>query len=133
MHRKSIRAVLVGIALLGMTHGAMASFEGEYKNPYYKERPWFHFYPAADVARYKIDHIGPIGIGLELRQPAFTMHLISVEPGSPAAATGKLKSGQIIESINGRVLKEVDPRVILGNLITEAEATDGILKMMVKE
>ncbi len=132
MHRKSVQALVSGIMLLGAAHGAMASFTGEYSDPYYKERPWFHFYPAHDMARFKIDHIGPIGIGLELRQPAFTMHLISVEPGSPAAATGKLKPGQIIESINGKVLKDIDPRIILGNLITEAEAKDGIIKMMVK-
>jgi len=120
--------VLVGLAM-NMAH----AFVGSYEDPYYKERPIFHFYPAHDLARLKIDHIGPIGIGLELRQPAFTMHLISVEPDSPAAATGKLKPGQIIESINGKVLKDIDPRIILGNLITEAEAKDGVLKMMVKE
>jgi len=124
------------VAGLSATHAGAAdkgALSGAFDNPYYKDWPLFHFYPAHDVARFKIDHIGPIGIGLELRQPAFTMHLISVEPGSPAAATGKLKPGQIIESINGRALKDVDPRVILGNLITEAEAKDGILKMMVKD
>lgn len=106
---------------------------GQFSDPYYKTWPLFHFYPAHDIARYTIDHIGPIGIGLELRQPTFTMHIIDVEPGSPAAATGKLKKGQIIEGINGKTLRDVDPRVILGNLITEAEAKDGILRMLVKE
>jgi len=77
--------------------------------------------------------MGPVGIGLELIQPAFTMRIIKVEPGSSAEATGKLKKGQIIESINGKTLKEIDPRIILGNMITDAEAKDGVLKMMVKD
>ena len=40
-------------------------------------------------------------MAIELIQPAFTMQIKSIEEGSPAAATGKLKKGQIIESING--------------------------------
>jgi len=132
MFKKCILAGLFSAFFLSAIWNCTYAFTGKFEDPYYKKRPQFHFYPAHDVARVKIDHIGPIGIGLELRQPAFTMHLISVEPGSPAAATGKLKPGQIIESINEKVLKDVDPRIILGNLITEAEAEDGILKMMVK-
>jgi C-terminal processing protease CtpA/Prc len=38
----------------------------------------------------------PVGIGINLVQPAFQMQVKNVEPGSPAAATGKLKPGQII-------------------------------------
>lgn len=119
------------LLLSGALGSANAQFAGDYQNPYYKERPWFHFYPAHDDARYEIAPIGPTGIGLELRQPAFTMHVTSIEQGSPA--DGKLKPGQIIESINGKVLKDIDPRIILGNLITEAEAKDGVLKLMVKD
>ncbi|MDX1683528.1 MAG: DUF6288 domain-containing protein, partial [Phycisphaeraceae bacterium] len=80
-----------------------------------------------------IGRLGPIGLGLQLRKPAFTMHIDKVEPGSPAAETGKLKRGQIIESINGRVLKDIDPRVQLGDLITEIEATDGVVRLMIKD
>ncbi len=100
---------------------------------YYKEPPQFHMHPDPKGARYQLSRLGPVGIGLELIQPAFTMRITGVEAGSSAEATGKLKKGQIIESINGQTLKDVDPRVILGNLITEAEATDGALKMMVKD
>ena len=39
-------------------------------------------------------------MGIDLIQPAFTMRISHIEKGSPAAATGKLKAGQIIESIN---------------------------------
>ena len=80
-----------------------------------------------------IGRLGPIGLALELRKPAFTMHISKVEEGSPAAKTGKLKPGQIIESINGETLKDTDPRVILGNLITKIEATDGVVRMMIKD
>lgn len=135
MFCKSLSKVFVGVIAIGAMFGGVASgagLDGEFSDPYYKTWPVFHYYPAHDDARYQIDHIGPIGIGLELRQPAFTMHLISVEPDSPADATGKLKPGQIIESINGKVLKDVDPRVILGDIITEAEAKDGVIKLMVK-
>jgi len=133
---RDVSAALICVLLVAGAAGHAAdkgALSGGFDDPYYKDWPLFHFYPAHDVARFKIDHIGPVGIGLELRQPAFTMHVISVEPGSPAAAAGKLKPGQIIESINGKVLKDIDPRVILGNLITEAEARDGLLKMMVKD
>lgn len=90
-------------------------------------------WPDPGVARYNIKRFGPVGIGLELRQPAFTMHIVNIEEGSPAAASGKLKKGQIIESVNGHVLKDEDPRVLLGNWITEAEANGGIMKLMVKD
>ena len=47
------------------------------------------------------------------------MKIKNIEEGSPAAATGKLKPGQIIESINGQKLADIDPRIQLGNIITE--------------
>lgn len=100
---------------------------------YYTEVPQFHSWPDPGAARYSIKRFGPVGVGLELRKPNFTMHIVNVEEGSPAAASGKLKKGQIIESINGQTLKGVDPRVLLGNWITEAEAKGGVMKMMVKE
>ena len=36
-------------------------------------------------------------------------------------------------SINGETLKDIDPRIHLGNIITKAEATDGVVKFIVKE
>jgi len=102
-------------------------------NKYYKVPPQFHMYPDPNVPRYPIKRFGPVGIGLDLRRPNFTMHIVNVEKGSPAEACGKLKSGQIIVSINGQTLKDEDPRVLLGRWITEAEAKDGIMKMMVKD
>jgi hypothetical protein len=118
----SITAALAASATSGLTAAE-----------YYTEAPQFHTWPDEKAARWEISRIGPIGIGLELIQPAFTMRILSVEEGSPAGLTGQLKKGQLIESINGQVLKDRDPRVILGDWITEAEAKDGVLKMMVKD
>lgn len=100
---------------------------------YYAKEPQFHMFPDPDATRYKIKRFGPIGVGLELRQPNFTMHIVEVEEGSPAAATGDLKKGQIIESVNGHIMEKEDPRVLLGNWVTEAEANGGIVKLMIKD
>ncbi len=88
--------------------------------------------PSSAQSVQSIDRFGPVGIGIELHQPAFVMKVQNVEPGSPAAKTGKLKPGQIIETINGEKLHDIDPRFQLGNVITAAEASDGLVKMMVK-
>ena len=61
-----------------------------------------------------VRNFGPVGVGINSKRPGMTMEVSNVEKGSPAEATGKLKKGQIIESINGTVLKEIDPRIILG-------------------
>ncbi len=110
---------------LGAAVALLATSSFASADEYYKETPQFHMYPDPGGARYTIKRFGPVGIGLELRKPNFTMHITGVEKGSPAEACGKLKKGQIIESINGKTLKDIDPRVLLGNMITEAEAKDG--------
>lgn len=56
-----------------------------------------------------------------------------MEAGSPAATAASLKAGQWIDSINGRVMKDMDPRVILGDIIAKAEATDGVVKLVVRD
>ncbi len=88
--------------------------------------PMFNPYPnVTDRGPWLVRNLGPVGIGISLTRPGMTMVINNVEPGSPAAATGKLQKGQIIESINGVILKDEDPRIILGDIITEAEAKDG--------
>ena len=129
MTRAAIQGMLLGLAVCSPATAA------DYKkvDDYYTGTPQFHSWPDPGGARYNIKRFGPVGIDLELRQPAFTMHIVNIEEGSPAEACGKLKKGQIIESVNGHVLKDEDPRVLLGNWITEAEAKGGIMKLMVKE
>lgn len=97
----------MSLKYLGLTAAAifLASFSTALADGYYAKEPQFHMPPDPGAARYKIARFGPIGIGLELRQPNFTMHIVNIEEGSPAAAGGELKKGQIIESVNGQVMK----------------------------
>jgi hypothetical protein len=95
--------------------------------------PTFHPHPIPGSDKpWGVKNFGPVGIGLNLSGPDFTMTITNIEPGSPAEKTGKLKIGQIIESINGRVLQDIDPREILGNVITQAEAKDGRIVLKIK-
>jgi len=96
---------------------------------YYSEPALVSTRPSAEKSLVTIDRFGPVGMSLELIQPAFTMRVGKIEEGSPAAATGQLKKGQIIESINGEALADIDPRVQLANMITEAEAGAGKLRL----
>ena len=133
-HRPLVEMILSrNLGHLGLAALTLVSLSTGLADEYYAKEPQFHMWPDPGAARYKIARFGPIGIGLELRQPNFTMHIVNVEEGSPAAATGELKNGQIIESVNGHVMKDEDPRVLLGNWITEAEANGGIVKLMVKD
>jgi hypothetical protein len=100
---------------------------------YYKIHPQFHPFPEEAKPLQSIDRFGPVGIGIFLTQPAFKMQVKNVEPGSPAEASGKLKKDQIIDSINGQALKDRDPRHILGDIIAKAEATDGVVKLVVRD
>ena len=104
---------------------------GSYYDPSYVFL--FQPYPSEkDKKPWLVRNLGPVGIGINLIRPGMTMQINNVEPGSPAAATGKLQKGQIIESINGKILQEIDPRIILGDIITEAEATDGKMTMKIQ-
>ncbi len=100
---------------------------------FYKRPDVFAFRPSEKRGGQTVDRFGPVGIGIELTLPAFGMQIRNVEKDSPADKTGKLKKGQIIESINGEKLADIDPRIQLGNMITKAEAGDGVIRLMVKE
>jgi hypothetical protein len=90
-------------------------------------------YPKAnDKKPWVISNFGPVGIGIHLTKPNLTMVISNVEKGSPADKSGKLKKGQIIETINGQTLENRDPREILGDIITQAEATDGKINLNIK-
>ena len=125
---KHFSFIAVICAIISLTQMDLAQAQG-----YYKERPLFHPYPpASGKPTWEVKNLGPVGIGIDLKAPAFTMVINNVEKGSPAHRSGKLKVGQVIESINGQVLKARDPRMILGDIITEAEATDGKLHFKIK-
>ncbi len=117
---------LSSLILLGVSaHGQDPSF--------YKEPPLFSTAPDPKKSVETIARFGPVGMSIELHQPAFTMLVGVIEPGSPAEATGAFKKGQIIESINGQGLKNIDPRIQLGQIIEAAEASDGVVKFTIKD
>lgn len=121
------------IAILGLTRPAAILAENVSAPAFYKRPPVFAFRPAENRNGQSINRFGPVGIGIELTLPAFGMKIRNVEQGSPADRTGKLKAGQILETINGRKLADIDPRIQLGNIITEAEAGDGLVELVVRD
>ncbi|MES2982747.1 MAG: DUF6288 domain-containing protein [Verrucomicrobiota bacterium] len=135
-----IRITGACVASIALTFGSSAWAQ---KKPpansgpaYYTEgnTPIFNPFPnITDKGAWLVRNLGPVGIGINLTRPGMTMQINNVEKGSPAEATGKLQKGQIIESINGVVLKDSDPRVILGDIVTEAEAKDGKVILKIKD
>ena len=129
--RSSIMVAAVALVAITTTTTSTAA---EKKASFYKEPVLFNFTNAQEKSHKQfIDRFGPVGMSIELRLPPFQMYVGKVEEGSPAEATGKLKTGQKIESINGQVLKDIDPRIQLAKIITDAEASDGKITFIIKE
>jgi hypothetical protein len=128
------------MAIIALAFGSSAGAQDKGNEPYYPDdvgMRLFNPYPN-NVGRggnraWLVRNLGAVGIGINLVRPGMTMQIHNVEEGSPAAATGKLKKGQIIESINGTVLEDIDPRIILGNIVTKAEASDGKVVLKIKD
>lgn len=96
------------------------------QSSYYKgETPFAPRPEEKDKSPWLIDHFGPVGLKLDITQPGMKLRILGIEESSPAAATGKFKKGQFITSINGKKLDGRDPRVVLGDRITESEAKGG--------
>ncbi len=125
---QTIRVIAIHIAAICLAPWGTAGAQSFYKEPH----GLFSTRPGETKSLQTIKRFGPVGMGIDLLQPAFVMRISSIEEGSPAAETGKLSKGQIIESINGQVLKEIDPRIQLGRILAAAEASDGILKFAIK-
>jgi predicted metalloprotease with PDZ domain len=122
-----IRCFLLGVLTFSyVTSSALGA--GFYK----ESKGLFSTRPSETKSLQTIARFGPVGIGIELLQPAFTMRIKNVEEGSPAATTGRLQKGQVIETINGQKLAEIDPRIQLGQILAAAEASDGLLKFAIK-
>ena len=116
---------LIALVLLG---GSSLAQDGSY----YQGPALFSTRPSETKSLQTIKRFGPVGLGIDLLQPAFVMRISNVEEGSPAAAAGGLKKGQIIESINGQSLKDIDPRIQLGQILAQAEAGDGRVVFAIK-
>ncbi|MCH8043397.1 MAG: hypothetical protein IID44_06720 [Planctomycetes bacterium] len=129
--RQELR-ISLALSMLLACAGAGAAEKAKTKS-FYKGPGIFSTRPSETKSLQTIARFGPVGMGIDLLQPAFVMRIKNIEEGSPAAETGKLKVGQIIETINGRKLADIDPRIQLGQIVAAAEASDGVLKFMVKE
>ena len=121
------------LILSSFCFGISASLSAEQKS-FYKKTPLFNFSHAQEkTPKQFIDRFGPVGMSIELRLPPFQMYVGKIEEGSPAEATGKLKTGQKIDSINAQVLKDIDPRIQLAKIVADAEATDGKITLKIKD
>ncbi|MBT8037787.1 MAG: hypothetical protein KJO21_09605 [Verrucomicrobiae bacterium] len=118
----------VVVALTTLISPVFSQSAGFYKNP----KGLFSKRPSATKSIQNLKRFGPIGLSIDLVQPAFTMQVADVEEGSPAAATGQFKKGQIIESVNGEGLKDIDPRMQMARWISAAEASDGKVIFKIK-
>jgi len=119
---------IAAAAIITLAHAPDAWSQNANTAPYYTTgyTPIFNPFPnITDRGPWLVRNLGTVGIGISLARPGMTMQINNVEPGSPAEKTGKLQKGQIIESINGVTLKDTDPRIILGDIVSEAEAKDG--------
>ncbi|MCP4453607.1 MAG: hypothetical protein GY809_19275 [Planctomycetes bacterium] len=67
-------------------------------------------------------HVGVTGVMVRIYRDV-TIRVEKTVPGSPA--DGKFKKGDIITGINGVSLRGKNPFVMLGNALTQAEATNG--------
>jgi hypothetical protein len=100
--RKTLTIALVAVC---SPAGAAETKSPAFESAYYKDWPLFSTYAKETERTQPIEHFGPVGIGIELLLPPFQMKLSRIDKGSPAEATGKLKVGQMLESINGQPLK----------------------------
>ena len=80
----------------------------------------------------EVGNFGPTGLEVVIRTDRL-VEVTDVKDGSPAE--GKFSSGQLISSINGHEIPddELGHQVHLARHITEAEASDGILRFAVHE
>lgn len=84
--------------------------------------------PTDPEKTYPRFHIGVTGIHATVEKGLqVTVH--STDTGTPAA--GKFKKGDVLLTVNGRVMTDPEPYICLGEAITAAEATDGKLTFSV--
>lgn len=123
--KHSFLKIIFLVLLLPLPTGSAQDF-------YSSEYGLFSTRPDATGSLYNIKRFGPVGMGIDLIQPAFTMRISNIEKGSPAEKTGELKAGMIIESINDEKLEKIDPRIQLGKILERAEATDGKVRFKIR-
>ncbi len=73
-------------ATLAADGGAQGAATTKTAASFYKTPPLFSTAPQETKSMETIDRFGPVGIGIELHQPAFTMKIQNIEKGSPAGS-----------------------------------------------
>jgi len=122
---KLIQCCIFSLSILSISVAQSSYYKGETS---FAPRP-----EETDKKPWPIDHFGPVGLKLDITQPGMNLRILGVEANSPAAAAAKFKQGQFIESINGKKLDGRDPRVVLGDRITESEASGGKMVIAVSD
>lgn len=121
---RGMRFVLMMFCLYGMQNGLHAADGSSADDAkWYTEPKVYSFRPRVDQAR----DFGPIGVtGIEATlKKGVAVTITAVHTPSPAA--GKCVPGEIVLGVNGKALKGRNPFVALGEALTQAEATDGVL------
>ena len=93
------------LAILVISSAANAKAKSYYKSASFwddtitSNRSLFTMRPIETTSLQTIARFGPVGMGIDLVQPAFVMKIHNIEEGSPAEATGKLKAGDLIKPL----------------------------------
>ena len=116
--------VLSGYCLQGITILAADKAASDY----YTEPQLYGMRPNPNAET----EMGPIGAtGVDARiYKGVRVTVENIQPNTPAS--GKFSKGDVILGVNGAKLEGKNPLVVLGTALTQAEATDGILKFDVK-
>ncbi len=120
----AVGSLVVWTILLGLAGAGAAGAE-----EYYTEPAVFDLRPGVK-GEMALDCIGTTGIQARF-YPGVVLKVEGVIEGSPAA--GKFTVGQIIRGVNGVKLQGVNPYVALGEALTRAEASDGVMAFEVQD
>jgi len=122
MQRGALSARGLSVALcLCLASRAVSAQAAE--EPYYTEEQVFASRPNPN-REVPFGYVGVTGFFVRIYK-GVAVRVEKTVPGSPA--DGKFKKGEIIAGVNGIALKGKNPFVTLGNAITKAEATNGLM------
>ena len=79
--QNEVRVMLAVMMSIGSLAAAADVASSKFESKFYKEHPLFSTYPKETAARTEVEHFGPVGIGLNLLQPAFQMQVSQAAQG----------------------------------------------------
>ena len=89
------QSIRLALALLFPAAAHCAAAEAP-ANGFYREPSLFSKAPGETASSQSIDRSGPVGIGIELGEPAFAIEVKDVGNGSPAEVTGADKGLEVL-------------------------------------